>query len=371
MTNYEDADHPRNQVLKDGKWVDKAQTPGEMTLDAGQYANSTPSDIDKVLAGLWSQQQRILGRINSEQTLINRLTGDALLRDSQGGVRTARDASRIADAEKRVAAATAQVDALQELIDPIDEEFTARGGWTRFYITTGSNPHVHRSMRCSTCRPTTQFGWLTDHSGMDEDEIVALAGDEACTVCYPSAPVADRGAPRQNRLMTPEARAAKEKDDAAKAAKAAKAAVDSIVTASGDPLYSVDHQPFKTERAAEIAACGGLADTIWYDNHPEAGNWYRVAANAEDAIAAKRGITVEELRKVWAKKVGTKVKKDGSPHQWARKGDRLFDGVDAHKRMVAAWERIRDGLAADQVSELAAVEQALDVASGKRRAPRD
>lgn len=44
-------------------------------------------------------------------------------------------------------------------------------------------------MSCSTCFPTTQFGWVTEFSGKDEAEIVAAAGEGACTVCYPSAPV--------------------------------------------------------------------------------------------------------------------------------------------------------------------------------------
>lgn len=59
--------------------------------------------------------------------------------------------------------------------------------WTRAFIVSGG--HVHRSTRCHTCFTTTVFYGVPQCSGMDEAEIVELAGERACTVCYPTAPV--------------------------------------------------------------------------------------------------------------------------------------------------------------------------------------
>lgn len=60
-------------------------------------------------------------------------------------------------------------------------------GWSRFFLVTGG--HIHSSMSCSTCYPTTLFGWLPQLSGLTEADAVAAHGPLLCSVCYPSAPV--------------------------------------------------------------------------------------------------------------------------------------------------------------------------------------
>jgi hypothetical protein len=72
---------------------------------------------------------------------------------------------------------------------PYDEEFDRRGGWSRFWLVTNNGGHIHSSMHCSTCRPTTEFAWLPEVSGKTEAEAVAEHGAILCTVCFPSAPV--------------------------------------------------------------------------------------------------------------------------------------------------------------------------------------
>jgi hypothetical protein len=62
-------------------------------------------------------------------------------------------------------------------------------GWSRFFLVTNTNGHIHRSMSCSTCFYSTQFSWLTELSGLTEAEAVAEYGEILCTVCFPSAPV--------------------------------------------------------------------------------------------------------------------------------------------------------------------------------------
>jgi len=70
----------------------------------------------------------------------------------------------------------------------LDELYT---GWSRFYVVGGG--HIHSSMACTTCYPTTLFGWLPELSGHDEREAVAACGPMLCSVCYPTAPVDHQG----------------------------------------------------------------------------------------------------------------------------------------------------------------------------------
>ena len=83
-----------------------------------------------------------------------------------------------------------------ELIEERDGLFAERDaleatytGWPRFFLVTSSPGHIHSSMYCSTCRPTTTFGWLPELSDMTEGDAVAACGPTLCTVCFPSAPL--------------------------------------------------------------------------------------------------------------------------------------------------------------------------------------
>lgn len=96
------------------------------------------------------------------------------------------------DAERALATLDehrAAVEDAQSKISVFEDEFARRGGWSRFFLVQASNGHIHSSMNCSTCYPTTQFGWLPEVSGQTEAEAVANYGAILCTVCFPSAPV--------------------------------------------------------------------------------------------------------------------------------------------------------------------------------------
>lgn len=86
------------------------------------------------------------------------------------------------DARDTLAVTTAQ-------IEERDNVFRARGGWSRFFLVENTNGHIHSSMHCSTCRPTTQFSWLPTVSGKTEEDAVTEYGPKLCTVCFPSAPL--------------------------------------------------------------------------------------------------------------------------------------------------------------------------------------
>lgn len=79
-----------------------------------------------------------------------------------------------------------ELDDLQAEADELEATYT---GWSRFFLVTSSTGHIHSSMACSTCRPTTTFGWLPGLSGKTEEDAVAEHGPALCSVCFPSAPV--------------------------------------------------------------------------------------------------------------------------------------------------------------------------------------
>jgi len=93
------------------------------------------------------------------------------------------------DALDRLVAARQALAVIEATIEDLETSYT---GWTRAYLVTNSNGHIHSSMACSTCNrgnDATQFAWVTDFSDHNEAEIVAAAGWRACSVCYPTAPV--------------------------------------------------------------------------------------------------------------------------------------------------------------------------------------
>lgn len=91
--------------------------------------------------------------------------------------------------------AQVSIRALTDAITIRNAEFDRRGGWPRKFLVTSSAGHLHADMCCSSCRPTTTYGWFVELSGMEEAEAIAFLGDRAdalCSICYPSAPVAPR-----------------------------------------------------------------------------------------------------------------------------------------------------------------------------------
>lgn len=177
--------------------------------------------------------------------------------------------------------------------------------WTRAFLVLNSNGHIHSSFDCSTCFPTTRYEWLTQYSADPESEIVALAGETACTVCYPSAP-----AEILNRPATIQSKARAEKEKAATARAEAKAAREakkkaSAPTASGEYLRVPSRwaggrdEEIKTERTA-----------ITYWNECQRGiEWERECGRSdksadkitaqgiiEQALAGKHNVSASEKR---------------------------------------------------------------------------
>jgi hypothetical protein len=81
--------------------------------------------------------------------------------------------------------------AIKNEIESMDAEFTARGGWSRFFLVTSSSGHIHSSMHCHTCnkgRNATTFALLPSLSGANLEAAVAKVGAGLCSVCFPDAP---------------------------------------------------------------------------------------------------------------------------------------------------------------------------------------
>ncbi len=226
------------------------------------WAAAAPSDVDARIGALLVEQER-------PRQILERLTLDRKRHDvalSNGFLpQDAYDRLTGLDDDRR-AEQQAIIDRTDAELGILDAEFDARGGWARYYLVQNVGGHVHTSRACSTTSTTTTFGWLTEHSGATEEEMVELGQDQCCTVCMPSAPVADPNNPRPGGLMTAKQRKDKERVDAANEARAqrasasaAKAAAAGIGHEDGAPL--LDHRtgkPLLTDRAAQVSAADYL-----------------------------------------------------------------------------------------------------------------
>lgn len=159
--------------------------------------------------------------------------------------------------------------------------------WTRAFLVINSNGHVHKTTDCSTCFDTTRFEWLVQYSNDDENTIVEDAGQDACTVCYPSAPAEVLNRP--SRIVTADKvakAAAKAEREAKKAAKLAKEKADAP-TASGEFLYFKDGkytEVIRTERSA-ITEWNNLQYSI---NREVVTHYYNGEPHSEESIQEQK-----------------------------------------------------------------------------------
>ena len=226
----------------------------------------------------------------------------------------AKQESKIESARKKIFEVGCQILDLNEIYD--------RDPWTRAFLVINSNGHVHKSQDCSTCFDTTRFQWLVQYSNDDEKIIVEDAGQDACTVCYPSAPAETLNRP--SRIVTADKIAkaqAKAEREAKKAERIAKEKANAP-TASGQPLTYKEGKwtrEIKTERSAITEWYSQYADsqreivTEYYDGTPHTEESIqhqkdRRAFAGEIAqlicfnLAEKHGITYEEQEAILIKK---------------------------------------------------------------------
>lgn len=266
-----------------------------------------PVEIDTQLAELYLAGQKASQALKAAQEHGHQVVGDR--RTSHGRVwkfnenevfekleamtqlptYEARSAERVLEKLDKVVEA---IEAARTAMAPLNELFDTHN-WTRAFLVAGG--HVHSSRSCRSCYPTTQYCWLPMLSGHDEAEIIELAGDRACTVCYPSAPVETLSRPTQ--LFTPDERAAqadREAKLAAKAARDAKKAADAITNPDGSPLMiqgTFRRETVKNLRAARMELTDEYSYALWL-NRPINQENVRVLT---EAIAAKEAKTVDQV----------------------------------------------------------------------------
>jgi hypothetical protein len=268
----------------------------------------TPVEIDTALYEAYAKAADITAKQQRTQQLI------AIIDDTEPGSYASllperspeRRAKLVAEVEAHEAARARVFD---EEINPREAEHDRRG-WTRYYLVDNTNGHVHKDQDCPTCFPTTRYDWLVEQSGMTPEKLVELAGEKACTVCFPWAPV--DVLKRKTQLESVDKKAARLEREAKKAAAAAKKAAKAIADEDGSPLkVFTRHYPerqvvrggkvVKTHPAHDgydtlatlHAARGWLADQFeaWRGNSGTHRDLDRVA----DAVARKEGKTRDQV----------------------------------------------------------------------------
>jgi hypothetical protein len=268
----------------------------------------TPSQIDAQifanLQGIWTAEAQVQSDLVSLHSLVGdkkeygwgrgQRQGVWQLADSEVIVRATEQAAKGNDrfhqeTRERLASYHAQLTEIELLrwANRIqEEEYTRRGGWTRAYLVDTVDGHVHNTTTCPSWNKgiyATQFHWLTELSGQNESEIVELAGERACTICYASAPVDTFKRP--SKLEGPAQRTEREAREARAAVKAAR---DAEKTAAQvlDPV--TDKVLFKSDRAATNAIAERLSSLCWYgESHPSAQEWLTDIKKIRVALAAK------------------------------------------------------------------------------------
>jgi hypothetical protein len=258
---------------------------------------AAPGDIDAEIC-------RLSNEIASINAQMNRLDNRRRQRTEIGDCVAAADLSQqIMDLVSKESDLIAQRYAL-------GQEYSRRG-WTRYYLVNNSNGHVHSSMACSTCFVTTQYRWLTTESGRTAEDVVADAKAQACTVCFPWAPVTtEHGKYRSTSEEEAEARRV-EHDAKAK----------EILTPAGEPLYAArrgahgvieNDDLLKTEVAAWRRALSDATDLACYGViHLDAEAWCETIRRCLEAISPRRQVTAENLKTELVAKALKKAQKEG------------------------------------------------------------
>jgi len=167
----------------------------------------TPAEIDTFLAANYDEAWRFTNYLLSAEKYLD---ADRARYSRRGEDPHAFDATiNGRNALETIAKYKERLAELRAEARPYDAEYRRRG-WHRYFLVKNSNGHVHRGMDCSTCYPTTEYGWLVHLADCDETAMVDEYGTMACTICFPDAPT------------LPGWKAAEERDAAAEAEKAAK-----------------------------------------------------------------------------------------------------------------------------------------------------
>lgn len=260
---------------------------------------------DTELAKQFAEMHKAECRIDIAIDRVHESAGDRHLhtRNWQWGL-THAEALDLSSADRvtELAAAEAEAVRINLGIQALNEVWAANGRWSRFYLVTNTNGHIHSSMNCSTCFNSTQFAFLPNLSGLDEAAAVTDQGEILCSICFPSAPVA---------WTTGESKATKEARAERAAVKAAKDAkkLETALLPDGTDLRLPDQKRIKTLRSAKM----WLTDAASWNRGRAPADFHPsytadVVALVADAVAAKTGDPVAQVLADAAKR---SAKRDG------------------------------------------------------------
>jgi hypothetical protein len=258
----------------------------------------TPIEIDTALAELYDKQYDL-------RVSIMRAEDDIKFGEKYYPNNDARKANAVA----RLDLLLGKLAILKAEIAEIEKLYT---GWTRAFLVSNANGHIHSTMSCATCFPTTRFLWLPNLSGEDKMKIAELAGESACTVCYPDAP--SEYFLRKSQLEDPKKVQAREEREAKKKERDAKKLLTGITNPDGTPLVIRERRysnTIKTERTAQTWA----VDNVYWTTQYAGKDWLveEVEERKQNheivlaALAHKRGTSVEEQRALVAMKANKKL----------------------------------------------------------------
>jgi hypothetical protein len=265
---------------------------------------ATPVEIDTELARIGTEmakQYAVIDRAESTIAMERKYTSPA------GTV----NQRRIDQCQDLINAAGSELSRLMVERSPFEAEFVARDGWTRYYLVDNDNGHVHydaSNRRCSRT-PSTSHIWLVDQSGREPEALVEDAGERACTVCFPWAPLETLKRPTMFHTPTEleklEARKVREQRAAVRAAKA-------ITNPDGTPLRNGGRYGERINSV--VSAERAVIDIrVW-------AKIYHRALDAEEladierilvALAHKRGTDVETERAALESRYVAKCKREG------------------------------------------------------------
>lgn len=274
------------------------------------FETATPREIDEALAALNWDWSRKLSHAHGDL--------DWKARNRDRAILYADTLGQMVEAQRIVEEATAAYMTLVAERDaatkPHRDAYAARR-WSRYWIVANTNGHVHLSdVDCSTCFPTTEYNWMPQLSGLSTEEMVAIMGETACTVCYPDAPTM-KGFEDGTSYVAKASAAAKAEKAAAKAERAATKAAKAITDVDGSPLKDVDmphrrwRDTYKTLRSAQIALTDAIFSAWLYENTRD--EFVANAQHLSKAIAAKLDKREDEVLFDHIAKANKKIKKQG------------------------------------------------------------
>ena len=159
----------------------------------GELCDATPAEIDSNLFPLVSALHIQLDRARSYRKAAARWR-DPTSEDAKSyfylGERQAASCEREAvRLDALTEEASTEASKIRAKIAPLDHEYDRRGGWSRYWLVVSSgNGHVHTDFDCSTCFDTTLYSPVHACAGLNQADMIDLAGAAACSACYPEAP---------------------------------------------------------------------------------------------------------------------------------------------------------------------------------------